>query len=66
LKNIYALLLGMADGLGTTDNRKGYLTAKATNEMADIIEILGAKKETAFSVAGLGDLVATGFSECST
>jgi glycerol-3-phosphate dehydrogenase (NAD(P)+) len=65
LKNIYALLLGMADGLGSTDNRKGYLTAKAINEMAGIIEILGGKKETAFSVAGLGDLIATGFSECS-
>ena len=65
LKNIYALLLGMADGLKATDNRKGYLTAKAINEMASIVKILGGKKETAFSIAGLGDLIATGFSECS-
>ncbi len=65
LKNIYALLLGMADGLKATDNRKGYLVSKATNEMASIVKILGGKKETAFSVAGLGDLIATGFSECS-
>ncbi len=65
LKNIYTLLLGMADALDLADNRKGYLVAKAVNEMAEIIELLGAKRETAFSVAGLGDLIATGFSECS-
>jgi len=65
LKNIYTLLLGMVDGLGSTDNRKGYIAAKAVGEMSEIIEILGGKKETAFSVAGLGDLIATGFSECS-
>ena len=30
--------------------------------MADIVERLGGKRETAYSLAGIGDLIATGFS----
>ena len=65
LKNIYALALGMADGFSASDNKKGYLVAKSVNEMSEVIGELGGEKNTAFSVAGLGDLIATGFSECS-
>ncbi len=62
LKNIYAIGLGISNSLGLGGNFKGWLIQKAAKEMAEIIELLGGKKETALGSAGLGDLVATGFS----
>ncbi len=62
LKNIYAIALGIAEGLKWGDNQKGALVARATNEMATIIKNLGGKHETAYGNAGLGDLLATGLS----
>ena len=65
LKNIYAIALGIADGLRWGGNAKGWLVARAINEMAKIAQMLGGKKETALGTAGLGDLIATGFSPYS-
>jgi glycerol-3-phosphate dehydrogenase (NAD(P)+) len=65
LKNIYAVGLGIADGLGWGNNKKGWLVAQAVKEMALIIKALGGKKESAYSAAGLGDLIATGYSPYS-
>ncbi len=65
LKNIYAVGLGIIDALNTGGNFKGWFTQGAVKEMAEIIEILGGQKETVFGIAGLGDLVATGFSSYS-
>lgn len=65
LKNIYAVLLGISDGLRQGDNKKGELLVEAVKEMADIIQTFGGKKETAYGIAGLGDLIATGFSRYS-
>ncbi|KKW12801.1 MAG: Glycerol-3-phosphate dehydrogenase [NAD(P)+] [Parcubacteria group bacterium GW2011_GWA2_49_9] len=62
LKNIYALGLGVAHGLSWGDNQKGWYLTRALVEMATIVEQLGGKRETAYSLAGIGDLVATGFS----
>ncbi|TSC81675.1 MAG: glycerol-3-phosphate dehydrogenase (NAD(P)+) [Parcubacteria group bacterium Gr01-1014_20] len=62
LKNVYALLLGIIDGLGLGLNTKGFLTAKAAEEMEEIVKILGGHHETAMSTAGLGDFITTGFS----
>ncbi len=62
LKNIYAVGLGIADGLGLKMNVRGEIVVLAINEMIYLVKILGGKKETVFSVAGLGDLVTTGFS----
>lgn len=62
LKNVYALLLGIIDGLTLGLNTKGYLTAKAAEEMEEIVKILGGAHETAMSTAGLGDFITTGFS----
>lgn len=64
-KNIYAIALGIADGLHWGNNKKGALAAKAVGEMAEIIKIFGGQKETAYSAAGLGDLLATGYSPYS-
>ncbi len=66
LKNIYAVGLGIGGALEFGGNLKGWLTQKAIKEIAEIIELLGGKKETAFGSAGLGDFVATGFSPYSS
>ncbi len=65
LKNIYATAFGIADGLGWSSNIKGWLTAEAIKEMLFIGPLIGAKRETILNLAGLGDLVATGFSPYS-
>ena len=62
LKNIFALGLGIADGLGWGANRKGWLITHALHEMRDAVTLLGGDATTADGPAGLGDLVATGIS----
>ncbi|KKU77520.1 MAG: Glycerol-3-phosphate dehydrogenase [NAD(P)+] [Parcubacteria group bacterium GW2011_GWA2_47_64] len=65
LKNIYALGLGIAQGLSWGNNQKGWYVTNALSEMADIVELFGGKRETAYGLSGVGDLVATGFSPYS-
>jgi len=62
LKNIYAVALGIAQALAWGENQKGWLVSSAILEMAAISEMLGGRRETVYGLAGLGDLVATGFS----
>jgi glycerol-3-phosphate dehydrogenase (NAD(P)+) len=62
LKNVYALALGVADGLVWEGNAKGLLVARAVREMAEIMGSLGCEPGTILGPAGIGDLVATGFS----
>jgi glycerol-3-phosphate dehydrogenase (NAD(P)+) len=65
LKNVYAIALGMCDGLGYGTNTKASLANVALNEMGRIVSAFGGRRETAFGLAGLGDLITTGFSEHS-
>ena len=65
LKNIYALALGIADGLGWGGNIKSLLVVRALEEMAGINKILGGKRETISGAAGYGDFIATSFSSYS-
>lgn len=65
LKNIYAVALGISDGLDLGINVKAWLTAESLKEMTEIAEILGGRKKTIMGSAGLGDLIATGFSNYS-
>ena len=62
LKNAYAISLGICDGLGLAMNAKSFLVALALGEMASLVEALGGRRETAYGLAGLGDLITTGFS----
>lgn len=59
LKNIYVPLVGMADELELGDNMRGFLIAEALAELASIVERLGGDSQTAYALAGLGDLVTT-------
>jgi glycerol-3-phosphate dehydrogenase (NAD(P)+) len=62
LKNVYAITLGICDGWGMGTNTKAFLGTVALQEMADIARTLGGRDETVFGLAGLGDLITTGFS----
>ncbi|MEN9558187.1 MAG: hypothetical protein RL141_556 [Candidatus Parcubacteria bacterium] len=69
LKNTYALMLGIADALDVGQNAKGYLASAAAEELARVIRTLhitGDAFHALFGPAGLGDLIATGFSAQST
>lgn len=62
LKNAYAIAMGMCDGLKYSTNAKALIATLATKEMRDILKARGAHGRTATSLAGLGDLLVTGFS----
>lgn len=62
LKNIYAVALGIADGLTLSGNEKGWIAARAICEMREIARALGADPDAMLGTAGVGDFVATGYS----
>jgi len=66
LKNVYAICLGVADGLGWGGNRRGWLTCKAASEMRQILKDQKSDPDTVMTSAGLADLVSTGFSRYSS
>jgi len=59
LKNVYALLFGMADGLQLGDNVRGYLAVAAVRELDAIVQHMGGNGGSAYNLAGLGDLITT-------
>ena len=65
LKNVYALVLGLCDGLGLGLNTKAALLTRALPEMARLGVALGGRRATFYGLAGLGDLIGTGLSEHS-
>ena len=62
LKNVYAIGLGIAEGLNWGWNGKGWLAVQATQEMQGIIDVLGGRKEDVYNSAGMGDFFATAMS----
>lgn len=62
LKNVYAISLGMCDGLRLGLNAKGRLAVMALAEIKRLLSELGGDPRTAEGTAGLGDLLSTGFS----
>ena len=59
LKNIIAIAAGVCDGLGYGDNTKAALLTRGLVEITRLGCALGAKQETFFGLAGIGDLIAT-------
>jgi len=59
LKNIVALGAGMVDGLGLGDNAKAAFITRSWAELVSLAVALGAKANTLYGLAGLGDLIAT-------
>jgi glycerol-3-phosphate dehydrogenase (NAD(P)+) len=65
LKNVYAILFGMADELKLGDNMRGHLVAASIAELSGIVQAFGGQAHTPYSYAGLGDLITTATSEDS-
>lgn len=59
VKNIMAIAVGLADGLGFGSNTKAALITRALAEMTRLGLALGAKRETLSGLSGLGDLILT-------
>jgi glycerol-3-phosphate dehydrogenase (NAD(P)+) len=59
LKNVIALCAGIVDGLGYGDNTKAALMTRGMAEIARLGEKMGARRETFFGLAGIGDLIVT-------
>jgi glycerol-3-phosphate dehydrogenase (NAD(P)+) len=65
LKNIIAIAAGVCDGLGYGDNTKAALLTRGLVEITRLGCALGARRETFFGLAGVGDLIATALSRHS-
>ena len=65
LKNVYAILFGVVDGLQLGKNMRGHLMVGAMAELSGIVQSFGGQAHTPYSYAGLGDLMTTGTSEDS-
>jgi glycerol-3-phosphate dehydrogenase (NAD(P)+) len=59
VKNVIALAVGMAEGMGFGDNTKASLITRGLAETSRLGAALGADPMTFMGLAGLGDLVAT-------
>jgi glycerol-3-phosphate dehydrogenase (NAD(P)+) len=62
LKNVYAIALGICDGMGLGANTKAFVGTLAMSEMPAICAALSGRPETVYGLAGLGDLLTTGYS----
>lgn len=63
-KNVGAIAAGVVEGLGQAreqayKNARSALFTLSVQEMADLVEALGGRRETALGLAGMGDLLVT-------
>ncbi len=65
LKNVYAIMFGVADELKLGKNMRGHLMVAAVAELSGIVQAFGGQAHTPYSYAGLGDLLTTATSEDS-
>ncbi|MDQ1616190.1 MAG: glycerol-3-phosphate dehydrogenase [Actinomycetota bacterium] len=65
VKNVIALAVGMADGMGFGDNSKASIITRGLAEITRLGMALGADATTFSGLAGVGDLVATCMSPLS-
>ncbi|MDO8509840.1 MAG: NAD(P)H-dependent glycerol-3-phosphate dehydrogenase [bacterium] len=64
-KNVYAIALGICDGIGYPMNTKAALLVTALKEIGQLSKKMGGKIETVYDLAGLGDLIGTSLSTAS-
>ncbi len=65
LKNVYAMVFGMADELKLGANVRGYLVTAALQELQQIVMRMGGHPDSPYRLSGLGDLITTATSENS-
>lgn len=59
LKNIMAIAVGIAEGLGFGHNTRAGLMTRCLNEMTELGMMLGGKPRTFSGLSGIGDLILT-------
>lgn len=59
LKNLIAVAVGIADGVGYGENTKASIITRGLAEISAFSEAFGAEAQTMSGLAGLGDLIAT-------
>ena len=64
-KNAISVVSGMLTGAGMGENARAALITRGILEILRIVEFYGGKKETAFGLTGIGDLMVTASSENS-
>lgn len=64
-KNVLAIGAGISDGLGYGDNTRAALITRGLAELVRLGKAVGARPETLYGLAGLGDLVVTATSHHS-
>ena len=65
LKNIYAIICGMAAAVGTGHNTQAMLLTRSLAEMGRFAGVMGANPMTFLGLAGVGDLILTCTSDLS-
>ena len=59
MKNVIAIAAGCAVGAGFGDNAKAAILTRGLAELARFAALMGAKPDTIFGLAGVGDLALT-------
>ncbi len=59
LKNVFAIAVGMGDGIGAGENTRAMVMTRALREMSKLGVAVGGDRETFTGLAGLGDLTVT-------
>ena len=65
VKNVFAIASGITNGLGLGDNARAALITRGLAEMMRLGTSFGGRRETFQGLSGVGDLIATCFSEHS-
>lgn len=65
IKNAIAIVSGILTGVGLGENARAALISRGILEIVRVVEVMGGKKETAYGLTGIGDLIVTASSENS-
>jgi glycerol-3-phosphate dehydrogenase (NAD(P)+) len=65
LKGLIAIAVGLSDGFGFKTNVFGLIMTYGLHEFKTVMEFLGVRSSTVYSIAGMGDLITTCISENS-
>lgn len=65
IKNVIAIASGLCEGLKLGDNAQASLVSRGMNEILELSKVYNFNNSTIFGLSGLGDLVATCYSNYS-
>ncbi len=65
VKNAIEVISGATTGLGLGENARAAVITRGILEVVKVVELMGGRRETAFGLTGIGDLIVTASSENS-